>query len=144
VSTTFEQLREGLHLWFSAHQPGMCTLWGGAQVPDLFGLQDSLRGTLCLMDSKTLVLLAWADEARREGELVVLAPGGADALAEVALNIVQDWDRRGRPLDAAAEIRAYPRSRAMETPDDDEVVLDQRWTRFVLTWRDQPPAILTV
>src|SRR6266851_1298153 len=105
VATTFEQLREGLHLWFAAHQPGMCTLWGGAQVPDLFGLQDSLRGTLCLMDSTSMVLLAWADEARREGELVVLAPAGAEALAEVALNILQDWDGRGRPMDAAAVIR---------------------------------------
>jgi len=144
VSTTFEQLREGLHLWFSAHQPGMCTLWGGANVPDLFGLQDSLRGTLCLMDSTSLVLLAWADEARREGELVVLAPAGAGALAKVALNTLRDWDARGRPMDAAAVIRAYPRSRGAETPHDDEVVIDQRWTRFVLTWRNQPPAILTV
>jgi hypothetical protein len=146
VSTTFDQLREGLHLWFSAHQAGMCTLWGGRQVPDLFGLQDSLRGTLCLMDSKNLVMLAWADEARREGELVVLAPRGGDALAEVALNTLREWDRRGRPMDAAAEIRAYPRTRSARAANanPDEVVLDQRWTRFVLTWRDHPPAILTV
>ena len=144
VSTTFEELREGLHLWFAAHQAGMCTLWGGAQVPDLFGLQDSLRGTLCLMNSRSLVTLAWADEARREGELVVQAPDGAEALAEVALGILRDWDRRGRPMDAAAEIRAYPRSRdALATPAD-AVVIDQRWTRFVLTWSDQPPAIFTV
>ena len=122
----------------------MCTLWGGAQVPDLFGLQDSLRGTLCLMNSRSLVTLAWADEARREGELVVQAPDGAEALAEVALGILRDWDRRGRPMDAAAEIRAYPRSRdALATPAD-AVVIDQRWTRFVLTWSDQPPAIFTV
>jgi protein-L-isoaspartate(D-aspartate) O-methyltransferase len=144
VSTTFEQLREGLHLWFSAHHPGMCTLWGGAQVPDLFGLQESLRGTLCLMDSTSLVLLAWADEARREGELVVLAPAGAELLAEVALRTVKDWDNRGRPMDAVALIRAYPRSRKMAATTADEVVLNQRWTRFVLTWPDQPPAILTV
>jgi len=144
VSTTFEQLREGLHLWFSAHQPGMCTLWGGAQVPDLFGLQDSLRGTLCLMDAASLVMLAWAEEERREGELVVLAPAGAERLAEVALGTLRDWDRRGRPMDAAAVIRAYPRSRGAQAAQSDEVVLDQRWTRFVLSWRNQPPAIFTV
>ncbi len=144
VATTFEQLREGLHLWFAAHQPGMCTLWGGAQVPDLFGLQDSLRGTLCLMDAKSLVMLAWANEDRRDGELVVLAPSGTEALAEVALGILHDWDRRGRPTDAAAVIRAYPRSRGTPTTPTDAVVLNQRWTRFVLTWNDQPPAILTV
>src|SRR5207249_4132488 len=118
---------------FSAHQPGMCTLWGGAQVPDLFGLQDSLRGTLCLMDSTSLVLLAWADEAQREGELVVVAPRGAETLAEAAVNTLRDWDRRGRPMDAAAEIRAYRRSRGAQSPTD-AVVIDQRWTRFVLTW----------
>ncbi len=146
VSTTFDQLREGLHLWFSAHQAGMCTLWGGAQVPDLFGLQDSLRGTLCLMDETSLVLLAWAEEDRREGELVVLEPRGGEALAEVAVNLLREWDRRGRPMDAAAEIRAYPRTRSAtaKNANPDAVVLDQRWTRFVLTWRNQPPAILTV
>src|SRR5207245_1175228 len=57
VSTTFDQLREGLHLWFSAHQPGTRTL-------------------------------------------------------------------AATPADA--------------------VVIDQRWTRFVLSWGDHPPAILTV
>ena len=144
VSTTFDQLREGLHLWFSAHQAGMCTLWGGAEVPDLFGLQDSLRGTLCLMDDQSLVLLAWAAEERREGELVVLAPDGADMLAEVALGTLRDWDGRGRPMDAAAVIRAYPRMRTLAATPADAVMIDQRWTRFVLSWGDQPPAILTV
>jgi hypothetical protein len=122
----------------------MCTLWGGAQVPDLFGLQDSLRGTLCLMDATSLVMLAWANEDRRDGELVVLAPSGTEALAEVALGILRDWDRRGRPTDATAEIRAYPRGRGTPATPTDAVVLNQRWTRFVLTWNDQPPAIFTV
>jgi protein-L-isoaspartate(D-aspartate) O-methyltransferase len=144
ISTTFEELREGLHLWFAAHHPGMCTLWGGAQVPDLFGLQDSLRGTLCLMDATSLVLLAWADEARRGGELMVRVPSGGASLAEVALSILKDWDGRGRPMDAAAVIRAYPRVRAAQTSNHNAVVIDQRWTRFVLMWPDYPPAILTV
>jgi protein-L-isoaspartate(D-aspartate) O-methyltransferase len=134
VSTTFDELREGLHLWFAAHQSGMCTLWGGTEVPDLFGLQDSLRGTLCLMDSTSLVLLAWADEARREGELVVLAPSSAEALAEAAVNTLKDWHAHGRPMDAAAVIRAYPRSRGAPPAPVNAVVIDQRWTRFVLTW----------
>ncbi len=144
VSVTFEQLREGLHLWLAAHQPGTCTVWGGAHVPDLFGLQDSLRGTLCLLDSTSLVLLAWAEEGRRAGELVVLAPRGGEALAELASGILKDWDARGRPMDADAVIHAYPRGRRAEKSATDDVVIDQRWTRFVLTWRDQPPAIFTV
>jgi protein-L-isoaspartate(D-aspartate) O-methyltransferase len=144
VSTSLEELRPGLPLWLATHQPGVCTLWGGESVPDLFGLQESLRGTLCLMDSSSLVLLAWADATQRAGELVVLAPTGAEALAEQALGILKDWDERGRPLDADAVIRAYPRGHSVEPTRGDDVVLNQRWTRFILTWRDQPPAILTV
>jgi hypothetical protein len=112
-------------------------------VPDLFGLQDSLRGTLCLMDSASLVLLAWADDARRSGELVVLASTGAEALAEQTLRILRDWDIGGRPMDADAVIRAYPRGHGPAPTGPDAVVMDQRWTRFVVTWRAQPPAIFT-
>jgi hypothetical protein len=143
VATSLEQLREGLHLWLATHHPGICTLWGGASVPDLFGLQDSLRGTLCLMDSASLVLLAWADDARRSGELVVLASKGAEALAEQALRILRDWDIGGRPMDADAVIRAYPRGHGPAPTGPDPVVMDQRWTRFVVTWRAQPPATFT-
>jgi hypothetical protein len=90
------------------------------------------------------VLLAWADEARRAGELIVLVSKGADALAERALGTLKDWDLSGRPMDGDAVIRAYPYGRGAATTGTDEVVLDQRWTRFVVTWRDQPPAIFTV
>ncbi|MCA1644054.1 MAG: methyltransferase, FxLD system [Chloroflexi bacterium] len=144
VALTLEQLREGLHLWLTAHQPGTCMVWGGAQVPDLFGVQDSLRGTLCVLNSTSLVLLAWADEARRSGELVVLVPRGGEALAEIALGVVREWDRHRRPVDADAVISAHPRGHHVEPSRTDKVVIDQRWTRFVLTWRDQPPASLTL
>jgi len=137
--TTFAEVREGLHLWLAVHQPGVYALWGGPHVPDLFGLQDSLRGTLCWMDSTSLVLLAWADEARRAGELVLLAPRQGEALAELVLAILSEWAARGRPMDANAEIRAYPRAKAPDAFDAGEVVLDQRWTRFVLTWHQPLP-----
>jgi hypothetical protein len=42
-------------------------------------------------------------------------------------------------------IRAYPQPSTVEAVEG-EVVIDQRWTRFVLGWRDsaQPPASLTL
>jgi protein-L-isoaspartate(D-aspartate) O-methyltransferase len=145
VWTSFEQLRTGLHLWLVAHQPGLCTLWGGADMPDLFGVQDRdrLHGTLCVMDSTGLVVLAWADAGQRAAELVVLAPTGSEALAEVVVGMLREWDARGRPMDADAVIRAYPRSHRPEVFGAAEVAIDQRWTTFVLTWRAQPPAIFT-
>ncbi len=135
VSTTFEQLREGLYLWLVAHQRGMCTLWGGAGVPDLFEAPDGMRGTLCLMDSSSLVLLSWADESAAAGELAVLVPRGGEALADQVLASLKEWAALGRPRDADIVIRAYPRGQGLERTCTDQVVLDQRWTRFGLSWQ---------
>jgi protein-L-isoaspartate(D-aspartate) O-methyltransferase len=114
VSASAEQVRKGLHLWLAAHEPGMCSL------------------------------LAWAEAAARSGELLVLVPSGAEALAEGAVALVKEWDARGRPTDADAVIRAYPRSARSQPTDADEVIVDERWTRFILSWRAQPPATFTV
>jgi protein-L-isoaspartate(D-aspartate) O-methyltransferase len=146
VSASLEEMREGLHLWLVAHQPSVCTLWGGSRVPDLFGLQDRVRGTLCIMDSKSesLVLLAWEDELERGGEVFIVTPAGAEPLAYRVQRLLQDWVAAGRPLDSDIEIRVYSRDRGAQ-PGDDEVAVDQRWSRFILRWRrPQPPASFTV
>jgi hypothetical protein len=148
VWTSLEELREGLHLWLVGHLANVYTLWGGGQVPDLFRLPERLaaRGTLCILDASGpgLALLAWSDESVRDGELSVLAPGGSQPLAREVMRLVQAWVVAGRPTDAEAEIRAYPRASAHSLAPG-EVAIDQRWTRFVVTWRrPQPPASLTV
>jgi protein-L-isoaspartate(D-aspartate) O-methyltransferase len=148
VLTNLWEMRMGLHLWLVSHQKGVCTLWGGARVPDLFGLPDrtGARGTLCVMDSTSLVLLARADETRETSELVALASAGGEALAERVKDLLNQWSALGRPMDASLEIRAYPRGQS-PAPNADQVIIDQRWTSFLLMWRreqDQPPASFTV
>jgi protein-L-isoaspartate(D-aspartate) O-methyltransferase len=137
VSTNLKELREGLHLWLVTHQRGICSLWGGKRVPDLFGAQDGtdIHGTLCVLDAglQSLALLAWADRSERAGELVIQAPTGADDLAGRMQHLLQQWAAAGRPMDGDLQIRAYPRG-SCPLPAIDEVVVEQRWSRFVLNW----------
>jgi protein-L-isoaspartate(D-aspartate) O-methyltransferase len=137
VSLSFEELRIGLHLWLVAHEPKIHTLWGASRVPDLFGLGERLgaRGTLCLIDAPppSMALLAWADEEAAGGELCIVAPRAAVALVDRLRTLVTDWVAAGRPTDADLRIRAYPAAAALQ-PLPGEVVLDQRWTRLLLSW----------
>jgi protein-L-isoaspartate(D-aspartate) O-methyltransferase len=145
VSTNLWEMRMGLYLWLVSHQKGVCTLWGGARVPDLFGMPDraGARGTLCIMDSTSLVLLARSDESRDSSEVVVLASAGGDALALHVKALLNQWSAQGRPMDASLKIRAYPRGQS-PAPKVRQVVVDQRWTTFLLSWEDQAPATFTV
>jgi len=148
VTTNLKELRDGLHLWLVTHQPGTCILWDGKRVPDLFGSLDGtdVHGTFCVLDDRlqTLALLAWANDSAQAGELVIQAPVGASGLAERVRDILQGWQAAGRPLDTDLQIRAYPRASG-PAPAADDVVLDQRWSRLVLSWRRRyPPATFTV
>jgi len=137
VSLTLKELREGLHLWLVARQGGICSLWGGERVPDLFGSQDGsdVHGTVCILDAQLqrLALLAWADASERAGELVIQAPVGSEVLAERVRHLVQQWQAATRPMDSDLHIRAYRRG-SCPVPALDEVVLAQRWSHFVLSW----------
>jgi protein-L-isoaspartate(D-aspartate) O-methyltransferase len=146
ISTSLDQVRQGMHLWLAAREPELYTVWGGGQIPDLFGLTDRVpeaRGTLALLDAANarLALLAWGTPGVYSGELYVLAPLSADVHAQRLVSLVSDWARAGRPMDAFAAIRACPRPNA-ERPGPSEVELDRRWTRFLVSWA-QPPASLT-
>jgi protein-L-isoaspartate(D-aspartate) O-methyltransferase len=138
VSTSLKELREGLHLWLITHLHGMYSVWGGGHVPDLFGSPDGtdIHGTLCLMDgnAQSLAMLAWADTGARAGELLIQAPGGAADVVERLRCGLQQWHAAGRPTDADLQIRAYPRGSG-PPPKVDEVVVERRWSRFVLNWR---------
>jgi protein-L-isoaspartate(D-aspartate) O-methyltransferase len=140
VDAGLDELREGLHLWLAAHQPGLCTLWGGTAqlVPDLFGLGErtGTRGTLCVVDTTGVVLLAWTDETRRGGDLLLLAPPRAKALVDQVRGVLTAWVSRGRPNDQQLTVRAYPRG-VMHQPHErgsDQVTIEQRWSSFDLSW----------
>jgi protein-L-isoaspartate(D-aspartate) O-methyltransferase len=139
VSTSLKELREGLHLWLVTHQRGVGIVWGGRRVPDLFGSVEGtevVHGTVCVLDADlpSVALLAWADASARAGELVIQAPVGADALVARVRHCIQAWHAAGRPMDDDLSIRAYARGRC-PPPAADEVVVEQRWSRFVLNWR---------
>jgi protein-L-isoaspartate(D-aspartate) O-methyltransferase len=134
IMLTGAELREGLHLWLVAHLPNAYMLWGGASVPDLFHLDRSgAHGTLCVMDSHSVVVLARADDMAELWQPVVLTPNGGEALARQLVQLLRAWDAAGRPMDSDVELRAYPViDRLAARPG--ETAIDQRWTRFVLNW----------
>jgi protein-L-isoaspartate(D-aspartate) O-methyltransferase len=147
VRITADEFRDGLHLWMVSRQPGVATLWGGPPVPDLFGLWGRIgsRGTVCVLAPECVAVLAWGEDVingGHSGELIVLASPGGTALALTVVEVLRQWQAAGRPDDAALVIRASPRTPKSGAPEP-RVIIEQRWTRFALTW-DQPPAILTV
>ncbi|MGI9148273.1 MAG: methyltransferase, FxLD system [Chloroflexota bacterium] len=137
VSASLKELRQALHLWLVTHLGGMCSVWGGGHIPDLFGPQagTDVHGTLCLVDAgrPTLAMLGWADAPTHGGELVIQAPDHADELVERVRAALQQWHAAGRPTDADLQIRAYARGTSA-APERDEVVVERRWSRFILTW----------
>jgi hypothetical protein len=143
VAANLDEVRSGLHLWLVAHEPSIFTLWAGSQLPDLFGLAEraGAHGSLCLLDAgePSLALLAWADDSAGAGELSVLSARQDDAVAVRLRSLVNEWASRGRPMDTDVEVRACLHRPVDGEPGPNEVALDQRWTRFVLSWPNRRP-----
>jgi protein-L-isoaspartate(D-aspartate) O-methyltransferase len=132
VRTTPDNVRQGLHVWLAGHDAAVCSFWAEANtraLPDLYGQMERVRGSLGLLDHDGLAVLAWSEQ----GELLVRWPPGSAALAGRLVGHVQSWSARGRPLDAALRIRAFDRAATPAIAPHD-VVIDQRWTRFLLSW----------
>jgi protein-L-isoaspartate(D-aspartate) O-methyltransferase len=136
VEATPEEVRHGLQLWLAAHDPAVCSLWAEVHtrvLPDLFGQAERFRGSLGVLDNDALAVLAWRDEHVHHGELCVWAPSSAAPTAERLVEHVRAWAEHGRPSDAALHIRGYAREVSPRVGEQ-EVVIEQRWTRFVLGW----------
>lgn len=139
VQATLDDVRDALHLWLAAHEPAVYGVWadpGATMVPDLIGLPERVRGSLGVADEQGLAVLGWREAGQYAGELCVQAPAAASGVAERLLGLLRAWVAAGRPTDADLRIRAYrcgdPLAPAAQS---DEVVVQQRWTRFVLRWR---------
>jgi protein-L-isoaspartate(D-aspartate) O-methyltransferase len=137
-----DDIRHGLQLWLAGRDASVCSLWAEANarvLPDVFGQQDRFRATLGLLDRDGLALLA-VDDTR---ELCVCAAPSSVRIAERLVEHVRAWQQAGRPMDADVSVSAYPRGHRAALGG---VMLEQRWTRFQLTWGQdsQPPASLTV
>jgi protein-L-isoaspartate(D-aspartate) O-methyltransferase len=147
ISTSLDELRQGLQLWLVAHDARIFVLWSGAGMPDLFGLGERVgaHGTLCLLDSvqPNIALLAWADETKLGGDLCVVTPVGGEALGDELRALTAGWAEAGRPTDDDLRIRAYARTSAPE-PSPMEVAIDRRWTRFILAWSQPRSRVIWV
>jgi hypothetical protein len=138
VAASAEVLREGLHLWLAAHAPSAGLLWGARRGSHLRGLFDrgEALATLCVLDERGLALLGWSRTG--SDELLVTAATAARPLAEAVVQLVRQWQAAGRPRDAQAELRAYPRGSGPPVAAD-EVEIERRWTRFLLRWASPRP-----
>ena len=136
VDSNVIEVRDGLHLWLVAHEPAICSIWAEASIaalPDLFGIPDQVRAGLGCVACDGLALLGWSDAGAHAGELCVFAPEAAAASAARLLDLVRAWARSNRPRDAHLTIAAYPREYPFE-PAPAAAVVEERWTRFALTW----------
>ncbi|MBV9169538.1 MAG: methyltransferase, FxLD system [Chloroflexi bacterium] len=144
VSATLDDIRDALHVWLVVHEPTVCMVYaeaGDSAVPDLFGTTERIRGSVGVVAPDGIALLGWATGH----ELYVEAAPDSAIQAERLVGVVRDWHTAGRPGDGQLQVRAYPRGQAA-MPESDEAVVDERWTRFLISWRGarQPPATLTV
>jgi protein-L-isoaspartate(D-aspartate) O-methyltransferase len=136
--TNADAARYGLELWLAVHDASACLVWGALHessiVPDLFGPAQRYRATLGLVDANGAAVLAWADDNTRAGELCVRAVPRAEPLARRLVALMRRWDAAGQPGDSTLRLRAFPRDVAPRGSSPDAVVVEQRWTSFVLEW----------
>jgi len=132
VTSSAEAVRNGLELWLVAHDASACSIWGApierSPLPDLFGSPERYRGTVGVIDPTGVAVLVW-----RGRELCIRAATGADAPAARLLELTRAWDTAGQPRDVDLSIRAFPSS-SEYVAEAAHVTIEQRWTRFVLTW----------
>jgi hypothetical protein len=81
-----------------------------------------------LLDVHGLAVLAF-DDAH---DLCVRAAPSSAQIAERLVEHIRAWHQAGRPTDAHLAVSAYPHEQRAALAG---LVLEQRWTRFLLTWR---------
>lgn len=139
VSASLDEMRAGIHLWLVAHEQNIVTVWAASRMPDLFGLaeQAGARGTIGLVDPREpgLALLAWSGSTAPGGELRTIAPVGSEAVAERLRSLVLEWSKSQRPTDQEATVLAcLDASRNGHAGHGETTAIEQRWTRFELSW----------
>ena len=146
VAASLDDVRDGLHLWLVAQDPNIYSVWaepGTRMVPNLFGIPERVRGSLCAVDASGVALLGWLGHHHQahqaDAELGVTASPGAEAVVAHLIDLLRAWEAAGRPRDRDLRIWADPVGdrQAHGRADDaaaEAVVVQQRWTRFVLRW----------
>jgi protein-L-isoaspartate(D-aspartate) O-methyltransferase len=119
----------GLHLWLAAQEYGLSNAWM-VRLRRGEEHEDGDRGGLCFSDGTSFALVGH----RNGSDELVLARAGEDSgLVDRLQRRLQAWVTAGRPTDANLHLRAYERRRS-PAAQPGEVVIERRWTTFVLRW----------
>jgi len=61
---------------------------------------------------------------------------GSDAtVAQRLIDMIQGWEKAGRPSTEQLCLRVYPKDAAY-TPSEGELAVDSRWNRLIVTWQE--------
>lgn len=147
VRVTPGEVFGGLMLWLGLRLPGLVLLQATGEarelglVPSLFGFGERIDSTAGFLAPGDLALLV-RQQPPPANEQIERAPAfelfvrsaGSGALAARLIDEIRAWDAAGRRASDRVEVRACPLSAAI-APRLGEIVIDRRWTRFLLGWR---------
>jgi protein-L-isoaspartate(D-aspartate) O-methyltransferase len=144
IQVTQDDLWGGVGLWLALRAPTMCGLMARGEaasrgiIPATVGRSPSYIATMGLLEDAGLCLLAQSPDGSSAAErapftLAIRSYGSDNGPAEHLLELLQEWDRAGRPSSTGLRIRAYPRD-AILPIDGGSASIDKPYTKLVLDW----------
>ena len=140
---TISEIFGGLYLWLALHDARFVQLGSTTDVdfPWVLGLPGKLRLTAGILDGAALCVLTTgrAKPATTFSDVrrlpLSVREFGDGALTQTLVDLIAAWDGAGRPGSAQLRVVAYPIDSTYE-PRFGQFVIDRRWSRFVLSWRE--------
>jgi protein-L-isoaspartate(D-aspartate) O-methyltransferase len=155
VAVAVSEVIGGLEMWLALREPTMGRLVAWDEliahdvIPPLYGLGQARKvvfssalfgedGLAALMrppgQSAPLVDYSELFAAGPSFPLFVRQFGADEALARRLVDHIRAWDGAGRPSTGGLRVRAYRREAAWVPLSEGDIVIEKRWTRFVLDW----------
>ena len=144
IEVTLRELYGGAIQWLAAHAPGFAWLlargpgFEATPVPALYVAPGDSHSTAGLFDGDAACFLTRPPVMPPPARFTLGLRGFGDgaALAARALEVLRDWDARGRPATKDMRVRAYPIASPAPVSDDARVIV-KRWHQYVLDWPAQ-------
>jgi protein-L-isoaspartate(D-aspartate) O-methyltransferase len=146
VSATVWEVFGGIYLWLALHAETFFQL-GVADAPIgnmrcLLRMPGKLGLTAGLFDGDTIAVLSLGAEDQpatslgdpRELPLSIRSVGPNAQTGRRLADLIRSWDQAGRPGTDGLSVMAYP-IEATDNRSPGEFVIDKRWSRLVLSWR---------